>query len=210
MATEQNLTIPEKRFMLTAKTMAKTKPESELEILDVQNITLKSVSLKSFSKSSLGVTNWSMGFPIKRNPPKYKNMTEKRGICIIDGCEKQRISCGLRKGKRYFRKYCNKHYVEHYNIKDKIKNRCSNWRKKHPDAYKNWAIKNIYSQYNGLKPEEYSELRDIPCSICGWNKTTCDFHRKKYGRNGGQYTKENIIVLCPNCHRLVHRGLLEI
>lgn len=55
MATEQNLTIPEKRFMLTAKTMAKTKPESELEILDVQNITLKSVSLKSFSKSSLGV-----------------------------------------------------------------------------------------------------------------------------------------------------------
>jgi hypothetical protein len=44
------------------------------------------------------------------------------------------------------------------------------------------------------------------CSICGWDKAPCDRHRinKEIG-----YIKENIRVLCPNCHRLQSLGQLK-
>lgn len=53
-------------------------------------------------------------------------------------------------------------------------------------------------------------MNQIPndrCEVCGWDKGFCDRHRKnsKLG-----YTKENVKVLCPNCHRLVTQGLLKI
>lgn len=50
---------------------------------------------------------------------------------------------------------------------------------------------------------------DIPndkCMNCGWDKAKCDRHRLVPG-NG--YTIENVKILCPNCHRLVHAGLLS-
>ena len=39
------------------------------------------------------------------------------------------------------------------------------------------------------------------CEKCGWDKANCDRHRIKAERG---YFKENIMVLCPNCHRLAH------
>src|SRR3990167_4724162 len=36
------------------------------------------------------------------------------------------------------------------------------------------------------------------CEKCGWDKDLCDRHRIN-PRLG--YTKENVMVLCPNCHR---------
>lgn len=44
------------------------------------------------------------------------------------------------------------------------------------------------------------------CSICGWNGP-CDFHRKN---DGGPYNKENTFLVCPNCHRLIHRNLIKV
>lgn len=48
------------------------------------------------------------------------------------------------------------------------------------------------------------------CQFCGWNKTTCDVHHKISPLNGGKNTKENLVVVCPNCHRLIHKNLLKI
>jgi hypothetical protein len=42
------------------------------------------------------------------------------------------------------------------------------------------------------------------CSRCGW-KGPCDKHRLVAGKDGGNYRAENVIVVCPNCHRLLHR-----
>ncbi|MBA7473854.1 hypothetical protein ES707_09199 [subsurface metagenome] len=47
------------------------------------------------------------------------------------------------------------------------------------------------------------------CVLCGW-KGPCDRHRLKLGKDGGKYIKGNIVILCPNCHRLLHRGKLTI
>lgn len=44
----------------------------------------------------------------------------------------------------------------------------------------------------------------IGCMICGWNKATCDIHHIKEKSNGGTDDEENLIILCPNCHREYH------
>lgn len=45
------------------------------------------------------------------------------------------------------------------------------------------------------------ELENKECEICGWGEAPCDRNRinSKVG-----YIRENVIVLCPNCHRLYH------
>jgi hypothetical protein len=47
----------------------------------------------------------------------------------------------------------------------------------------------------------------IPCEVCGWKLTTCDKHRMKPGKDGGTYESGNVLILCPNCHRLAHHGV---
>jgi hypothetical protein len=40
-----------------------------------------------------------------------------------------------------------------------------------------------------------------PCDRCGWNEAPCDRHRVVANQG---YTDENVVVLCPNCHREIH------
>lgn len=42
------------------------------------------------------------------------------------------------------------------------------------------------------------------CERCGWAEAICDVHHRIPKSEGGLNTIENGIVLCPNCHRLVH------
>lgn len=42
------------------------------------------------------------------------------------------------------------------------------------------------------------------CSICGWNESTCDVHHIIPSSEGGTDDFTNLIVVCPNCHRVCH------
>lgn len=42
------------------------------------------------------------------------------------------------------------------------------------------------------------------CSICNWNESTCDIHHIIERKNGGTDENDNLIVVCPNCHRIIH------
>lgn len=42
------------------------------------------------------------------------------------------------------------------------------------------------------------------CSICGWNESTCDIHHIIERKNGGTNDNNNLIIVCPNCHRVIH------
>ena len=42
------------------------------------------------------------------------------------------------------------------------------------------------------------------CSICGWNESTCDIHHIVAKKDGGTDDMENLICVCPNCHRVCH------
>ena len=52
-------------------------------------------------------------------------------------------------------------------------------------------------------------LKHEECEICGWNKTTLDLHHIIPLSNNGIHKEENLIALCPNCHRLVHNGFIS-
>jgi hypothetical protein len=43
------------------------------------------------------------------------------------------------------------------------------------------------------------KIENKKCEICGWDKAFCDRHRINPKKG---YIKENIKILCPNCHRL--------
>ena len=54
--------------------------------------------------------------------------------------------------------------------------------------------------------KQKKELVNKKCSHCGW-VGPCD--RDKIIPSKG-YIKENVRILCPNCHRLVTLGILKI
>ena len=65
--------------------------------------------------------------------------------------------------------------------------------------------------FNQNRPINKAWLRNFnrnKCGICGW-AGPCDMHRLLSGKEGGKYTKDNIKILCPNCHRLVHLDLIK-
>lgn len=42
------------------------------------------------------------------------------------------------------------------------------------------------------------------CAICGWNESTCDIHHIIPKSVGGTNDNSNLILVCPNCHRVIH------
>lgn len=105
--------------------------------------------------------------------------------CQIVGCGKEAEK--IKKGdKIYFRKCCSKHEWHKYKRKQDSS-------KKKIKDYKN-----------------EDEINFNKCMICGWDKAKCDIHRIKEGKDGGKYEKKNVVILCPNCHRLVHRGIIIV
>jgi hypothetical protein len=47
------------------------------------------------------------------------------------------------------------------------------------------------------------------CSNCGWDQSTCDIHHIIERKNGGTDDLNNLVIVCPNCHRLIHQGKLN-
>lgn len=112
-----------------------------------------------------------------------------RPKCNYGGCEKlaERVGNG-------WRNYC----AIHRKLKFDGKQRRQRTR------VGNGRLKNPYSKSYCRKL-----IPAIKCSLCGW-EGPCDRHRIKMGCEGGKYVEGNIIVLCPNCHRLVHLNKLVL
>ena len=45
---------------------------------------------------------------------------------------------------------------------------------------------------------------NLKCVICGWGESTCDIHHIVPKKNGGSNANDNLIIVCPNCHRIIH------
>lgn len=67
----------------------------------------------------------------------------------------------------------------------------------------------LCSTHYRLKQGKIFKIDTSKCSICNW-LGFCDKHRIMLGRDGGKYKQGNVIVLCPNCHRLLHMGKLTL
>ena len=42
------------------------------------------------------------------------------------------------------------------------------------------------------------------CCLCEWNEGICDIHHVIWKKNGGSNNADNLIVVCPNCHSIIH------
>jgi hypothetical protein len=69
-----------------------------------------------------------------------------------------------------------------------------------------YSTKNSHTYWQRFLNKKYNHT----CQICGWNKTVCDIHHKVPLVKGGKNTEENLILVCPNCHRLIHKKILKI
>jgi len=52
-------------------------------------------------------------------------------------------------------------------------------------------------------------FKDIPCELCGWNETTRDIHHIVPVSKGGKNDINNVISVCPNHHRMIHKNLVS-
>lgn len=51
--------------------------------------------------------------------------------------------------------------------------------------------------------------KKICCSICGWDKARGDIHHINGRKILDADNHKNLCYLCPNCHRLAHKGKLK-
>ena len=102
----------------------------------------------------------------------------------------------------------------------------ANWRKRHPEKNKEvWKNANLKARtaYASLKSALIQSRNG--CQICGYKDFSClpvfEFHHKERNKeiNLSAYRKtvnranfsteaEKCIVLCANCHRKIHHGII--
>ena len=51
---------------------------------------------------------------------------------------------------------------------------------------------------------------ELGCCYCGWNEDVCDIHHINGKKIPDCNNHKNLTYLCPNHHRLAHKGKLDI
>jgi len=46
------------------------------------------------------------------------------------------------------------------------------------------------------------------CAICGWAEAPCDVCHIVAKKSGGSDSLDNVVMLCPNHHRVFDRGMI--
>ncbi len=55
----------------------------------------------------------------------------------------------------------------------------------------------------------YKVFENVPCELCQWDKTSRDLHHIIEVSNGGTNELNNLLCVCPNCHRMIHNNLIS-
>lgn len=163
---------------------------------------------------------------------KFVDITGKKRTGIIIKCERCGISKATRRDQpaRYCSKYCRYEVrksqveltcaqcdIEFTRAKSKISDSrsglhfCS--RKCKDRAQRIGGIKEIQPPHYGTGPIDYRALfegEEFKCSRCGYNEfdACVHIHHRDQDRTNNQ--KDNLLMLCANCHWAVHCNLLDI
>lgn len=133
-------------------------------------------------------------------------------------CEKE-----LKK-KRYKTKFCNSSCSATFNNKNRTmsnehKERLKKiiteseipWSKIVGISTKGKYKKNIKSilELSSKTVQKIIKRLNLGCSKCGWNEGTCDIHHINGRKIDNPDNHENLSLVCPNCHRLVHENKIK-
>jgi len=137
--------------------------------------------------------------------------------CCICKKEKQLMAFHKTKGKKYGVadqcKLCAKKYKQQYyeDNKEKVKNKCNNWRKNNKEK-----MKLAVNKRNKKLKEKRVKEKGGKCQICGYDKSIAalEFHHVNstekenvISRLTLRKAKEELkkcILICSNCHREIH------
>ena len=73
---------------------------------------------------------------------------------------------------------------------------------------KNKIVKSIYELSTRTVTKIFKRL-GLGCSNCGWIEGTCDIHHINGRKVLDCDNHNNLSLLCPNCHRLVHENKIK-
>lgn len=75
---------------------------------------------------------------------------------------------------------------------------------------KNYRAKQKGISKDGFSIKYYYKLfKNTPCELCQWDKTSRDLHHIIEVANGGTTELNNLMCVCPNCHRMIHANLIS-
>jgi len=117
----------------------------------------------------------------------YHNNTKRKNLdltCAICG--------GSFKSKCSHAKYCSTSCRRHMYVSRAKKDRDRG-------KYRYHLSKKIRDKYGALS-----------CFICGWQESTCDVHHIVPRSKGGTDEDSNMTVVCPNHHRMIHQGKVNV
>ena len=82
-------------------------------------------------------------------------------------------------------------------------------------SYEAIRKRNAVQQKVRYKHDLYAAFH-YKCAICGWrlpdeNKANhgCQMHHIKSVADGGTNDETNLVLLCPNCHKMAHSGFIS-
>lgn len=129
-----------------------------------------------------------------------RSMTPETKQKISDSVKKT-ISKNKKPKHNYICESCGKEFTTEHSIKKGRRVHCNECKQKR-SHYKN----DITSILDVSKRTITKILQrsNKGCSICGWNESTCDIHHIIPKSKGGNDELDNLIVVCPNCHRVIH------
>lgn len=123
----------------------------------------------------------------------------RKKFCLT--CEKCKTSFESRKiSARFCSSLCSSSQIDYIKVGEKCK---LSWTKKQGTEAQSLM------DFSSRTVQKVLKRMKVGCSNCGWNKTTCDIHHIN-GRKGMDANKHtNLCLLCPNCHRMAHEGILD-
>lgn len=68
------------------------------------------------------------------------------------------------------------------------------------------SLTRLYDLGSRTRKKMLKRMGLTKCVVCGWDKATCDVHHI----NGRGDEHGNLIILCPNHHRIAEEGNLEL
>ena len=114
-------------------------------------------------------------------------------------------SCGAKMSRELNHKLVCKHCGKEFMSASKNAKYCSDSCKQ-----KNYRTKQKSQSEDGKSLKHYyTVFEKIPCEICQWDKTSRDLHHILEVANGGTNELDNLICVCPNCHREIHNNLIS-
>lgn len=153
-------------------------------------------------------------FKSKEKSPKFCSLrcssSYNNRLRNLSESSKQKISRSLKNRKFEYEYKCDKCdlvFFLNYRVRQDRAIHCSSCKRKisKRDISK---VNNILELSKRTISKIFKRL-NIGCSLCGWNCCVCDIHHINPKAEGGGDEHENLTYVCPNCHRMLHNGLID-